>query len=197
MPGADKATRLRLLVALPSEARPLNALLGLSRDRHELQQRIYRGGGHLLLVSGIGRQAMLAGAEWLLEEPDSRQALWLNIGIAGHPHREIGEGVLVNKVHHGGVSLMIELPADPPCPCDPLITVDTPCTDYPEQALYDMEGWDFFRFLQENRLRGLGFKIVSDNLHHPVERLDADLVSELFTGQLETIRQVIDWAQDR
>ncbi len=182
---------LRLLVALPSEARPVNRLLGLQRDNRIAPQRVYAGNGHLLLVTGIGRGAMTEGLEWLLAQPRAREALWLNIGIAGHPHRRIGEGVLVDRVAHNGQQRPLALSFVPPCPAEQLITVDEPCLDYPQQALYDMECWDFFRGLDEQGLRGLAFKVVSDNREHPVERLNAKLVSQLIEGQLEMIGELI------
>ena len=187
--------QIRFVVALPSEAKPINHHFGLVRDNNAIGFSLYRNQGVALVISGVG--AMLSGqaTAWLrqqLPEP----ALWINAGIAGHAHLPVGQGLLASRITDktSGRAWLTHLPAATPCATGPLITCAEPETEYAESALYDMEAAGFYAAASAAAPahRILCFKIVSDNPQSPVHDVNRELITRLMTAHLAVIERLAD-----
>lgn len=182
---------LNFVVALQAEATPVIDYFGLRR-RTDRAFPVYENEKIALIVSGIGKVAAAAAAGYLHAQTGNHSCTgWLNIGIAGHGRRSIGDGVLVHKITDQitGRSWYPPLTFELPCASDDLITVDEPEAKYREHGLYDMEAAGFYatacRFATAELVHC--YKIVSDNLAIPTGAINATNVRTLIEQRLDTI----------
>ena len=190
---------LRLVVALPAEARPIAQALELTRFSGRGGYRIWESRQVWMVQSGVGREKAAAATRSLLElSPKAPDALWLNVGICGHGCRRVGELVAARWVLEAdtGKSWTMAVPDALTLPVVDLQTVDSPEGSYPEECGYDMEASGFVsaaRSFSENE-RIFVLKVVSDNKDTPARGLTArkveSLVAESLPGWLLAIRDV-------
>ena len=194
------SSRVNLVVALSCEARPLIQRFKLSQEKATAGFRLYGNkSGINLIMSGVGKLATATAMGFLAGRQESLQtagAAWLNIGIAGHGTREVGEGVLIHKVTDqlsGRVSYP-PMVLDMPCNSTSLITVDHPETAYTQDAAYDMEASAFVatatRFVTSELVHV--FKIISDNPRNPAELVSEQRIGELMEVQLDIIQCLVN-----
>ena len=190
---------LNLITALNCEAKPLIDFYRLSKVRSRPFD-YYSGSSETqlgqefsinLIVSGLGNLNMSTACGWLAAQTDQTQTLWLNIGTAGH--KELQTGTIV-RVHRAvdiatGKSHYPAMTAKWTGLSSALITYESACSDYPQDALVDMEGSAFFSsvglFASTELVQSL--KIVSDNETQSVGRLNAVLISQLIAPHTSTI----------
>ena len=186
---------IRLVVALPSEARPLIRRFGLARVEGG-EARVWRGGQTALVVSGIGRAAAASATASLGAAEPSGKAAWLNIGIGGHRTLPLGEVVLADEVIDGtgGPGWRSSPAFEPPCALATVTTVDRPETAYPQETVYEMEAAAFCaaaaRYTSPELIQVV--KVISDNAAAPPDRLTAGRVEELIQGRIETIALIVE-----
>ncbi|MFQ5995162.1 MAG: hypothetical protein ACE5K1_08690 [Acidiferrobacterales bacterium] len=186
---------IHFVVALPAEARPLI-------DRYRLRRRhavgpfpVYEAETTALIVSGVGKIAAAAATTYMHGLSGHPNDGWLNIGVAGHAERELGQAALAHRIidQATGRSWYPPLVFAAPCETDAVLTVDQPTQTYAQPALYDMEASGFWqtacRFSTAELVQCL--KIVSDNAAHPAVNVSADSVQALIEQQLESIECVV------
>lgn len=178
--------------ALPCEAKPLIHYYKLKKELACTAFTIYRNADITLTVTGIGQSAMAAGVAYTLAlYPAARLAILLNIGIAGHRYFELGTVFALEKITHQetGRSYYPQLVSSPPCATHPLITVARPQSDYPSDALYEMEAVAYYetaiRFSSSELIQCI--KIISDNTDHPATDIKPAQVSQWITDALPVI----------
>ena len=186
---------LRFVVALEAEARPLVDHYRLRRDPAVTAFKLFRRDDTALIVAGIGKVAAAAATSYLyLASGGERHAIWLNVGIAGHGSRHLGEALLAHKIvdRASAAAWYPPLAATPPCDTDLVTTVDRPELDYQAPGAFEMEAAAFYpiacRFASAELVHCL--KIVSDGPSEAVERLSLPKVSRLVADQLATVE---DW----
>ncbi|MFT4565004.1 MAG: adenosylhomocysteine nucleosidase [Gammaproteobacteria bacterium] len=184
--------RINIVVALPSEARPIIEHLSLRHERTVGGIKLYQFENVFLVVSGIGKtaSAMAVGFLAAMADPED-QHIWLNVGIAGHASLPIGTSIIAHTVtdHTTGRSLYPSIVFNLPCEGHPVRCFDEPSTDYPFAAICDMESAAFFaaasRFADIEFIQIL--KIVSDNSEGDMRALDRDTIVSLVKGRLEIL----------
>ncbi len=177
------------VVALPAEAKPLITHFGLEWQPPDDDFPIYRKGDITLIRSGVGKAAARQATRALLRFQQA-EAVWINLGIAGHASRPIGDMILAQRILDEASQQRWE-PApvpDPPCGLEPLTTVDRPEFDYRRPGAFDMEAAGFLSALDGG---GHCLKIISDNRHHPGYGIKAKQVSQLVQAQLGHIEQLM------
>ena len=168
-----------MVVAHALEAKALIPMLHLQPFQTTSRFVQYGNSNNLhLIVSGIGRAAMEAAITDLSQQQaneDGPRRAWVKIGLAGHSKAPQDSAWLGNKItcQESGVS------AYPPqliagIDSVAVITVDEPERTYPEDAAYEMEAFSFFEQATKYSTAELVqvFKIISDNLENPIEKLD-------------------------
>ncbi len=158
---------LHFVIALPAEAKPLRQALGLQRDPRCQDLALYRAGPLRLALSGPGRAAAAGAVARLGEEAGAEAALWLNLGIAGHPEQPLGALIRAAAVTCASVRLPLGVAPFADLPAADLYTLDRPRFDYRLPGLADLEGFGFAQALR-SRFPGaspLILKLVSDNRH--------------------------------
>jgi len=190
---------LNLIVALPSEARPLLSHFDLHQQQAPESFRLYVGAEVRLLLSGVGKNAAASAVEHLqMRFPET--ATWLNLGIAGHAHLPVGTPLLASKVTDAetGQTWEPSFPFVPPCATSELITVDRPETQYPEPCAYDMEASGFFQaargYAPADRIHCL--KIVSDTPSASHLHISGKMIGQLITGHLRLIDKLVSGPGD-
>ncbi len=188
---------LRFVVALEPEARPLIERYRLERDGEPAAFEIYRKEDVALVVSGIGKAAAAAATSFLYlaagAEPD---AVWLNVGIAGHGTRPVGEAVLAHRVHDraSGRSWYPPLVFQPPCATDQVTTVDRPEREMNTPGAFDMEASGFVatagRFASAELVHCL--KVVSDGPDSDLDRLTPRAARRLVGAQMPVVEAVAE-----
>lgn len=198
-PHRAKAPRSRvvLVVALRPEARPLIEHFGLARAGNDAPFGLFRGDDasvHLVL-SGPGRAAAAAAVAYAAASAPEDVA-WLNVGIAGHRELPVGDALLAHRIHDevAGTTWYPPLVFEPPCPTAGLRTVARPCSDYPTDDLYDMEGSAFYGVAARCSSHELVhcLKVVSDNCDRPSSRLTAARVTELIAAAVPLVSRLVD-----
>ena len=185
-----------LTVALPAESRPLIDFYRLKPRPAKGAFRIYRNESVALVVSGVGRIAA-AGATAYLHAltGEQRDCGWLNIGIAGHAERTVGEGVLASRITDmsTGISWVAAPLTDLTIATGPLVTVEVPEIHYPEPVMYDMEAAGFYA--TAIRCTSLSliqcYKVISDNRAVSTSTIGAQGVEQLIRGRLREIDRLI------
>ena len=164
---------VNFVVALPAEAKPIANHFGLRRQMPDEIFPLYRRGEISLVISGPGKVAAATATSWLFEHiGGQRNALWLNVGIAGHRDRPVGEALLAHRIldRASGRSWPVPLAVEPPLHRVPVITVDSPVTHYKAGHAFDMEAAGFFAAALPLSYPGRVqcIKVVSDNAANPL-----------------------------
>lgn len=183
---------VHLIVALPAEAKPLIAHYRLQRRAGEDAFAVFEQAGISLTVAGLGKLATAAAVAYthvLFGKP--RQAIWLNIGVAGHAHHPLGSVWLGHKITdaESGRSWFPAIAFKASCPSAEIRTVSRPETEYAGDCLYDMEAAAFFdaagRFSTLELIHSL--KAVSDNRDHAVCDIDPFRAAAWVEGMMDTV----------
>ncbi len=189
------SARLNLLVALPSEARPINQLLNLRRLQPDGDLPLYGREDIVLVLTGHGMQAAEAGVRYLHQCNQTNDACWLNIGIAGHAELPLGQAMIASEIiaPAAAKNWKLDYPMDLPCIQGTIQTVFQPVSDYPDQSAYDMEASGFvataLEYVPISKIHVL--KIISDNLDNPSHGINAKMVRTLIQGQSILIKQLV------
>ncbi len=187
---------IHFVVALPAEAGPLIERYRLQRRALRGDYPVYEGDDTALIVSGVGKVAAAAATACLHASTDGHgPGVWLNVGIAGHRQRRVGDGVLAHRVtdHQTQANWYPQLAFDPPCETADVLTVNTPEFRYTESSLYEMEAAGYYpsacRFTRLELVHC--FKVVSDNRAMSADTVSAKAIRSLIENQLEVIDHMI------
>ena len=183
---------LNLVVALPAEAKPIVAHYQLKRMQPEYGFPVYRREALSLVVSGVGKANSAAATAHLhAVNHFQKDEVWLNVGIAGHAHRSIGDVLLAHQIvdHASGQCWYPPLVMTQDIDTRKLLTLDRPSDGYPEEAMVDMEASGFIataqRFASSELVHCL--KVISDHSQQSVESLNAKRVQALMAVLPESI----------
>ena len=179
------------VVALPAEAKPLIAHFGLKRRQPDGDFPIYQNGATSLVRSGVGKEASKQATCFLLDNCNQQEEIiWINLGIAGHATRQIGDMILAACITDEDSQQQWKIPSslNPPCELDTLTTLTQPEFDYTRPGAFDMEAAGFLSALKGN---GYCLKIISDNSHRPGHGIKAKWVSQLINEQLNKIDELM------
>ncbi len=190
------ASLINLVVALPAEAKPIASRLGLERVHTQRIFPIYRRGHARLAVCAPGKINAAAATAYLgALSGGRRDAIWVNIGAAGHAHRHVGEVVLAHRITDTGSGRIWHpsLPPGEPFPSESLLTLDRPDLSYEQDSMVDMEASGFYatasRFSRVELVQVL--KVISDNRKHPAHGLSAKQVRGLMLDALAPLEALI------
>ncbi|MEN8175692.1 MAG: hypothetical protein ABFS23_08005 [Pseudomonadota bacterium] len=185
-------TLVHFVVALDAEAKPLIAWFGLKRQQPDKGFPVFRHAHVALVVSGPGKaNAAAATAHLHARCGFPRDALWLNIGIAGHGRNSPGDAFVVHGLGDAGSGRRWFPPqaVTAPWPGEILETRDAPADTYPAAGLVDMEAAGFYatacRFSTSELVQVI--KVVSDNPDIPAERLKPTDLPPLIGAQLDDL----------
>jgi hypothetical protein len=187
---------IRIVTALPAEARPLLRHFGLRARTPQGMFPVFEGEDMALVVCGAGKASAAAAVAHLHGVTGGRaDRVWLNLGVAGHPTHRPGEALLAHSIRDMATGRRWYPPQiiGASCPGAQLVSVDVPETRYPEDALYDMEAAGFYPTATRCATGELVqcLKIVSDNRQAPPGGLDAQAVEVLVAGQLDLIARLL------
>lgn len=188
---------INLVAALPAEARPIASRFGLERAQPDFGFPLYRRGHVALVVTGTGKIDAAAATGCLGAMGGCRrEAIWVNLGIAGHAERCVGEVLLADSITDAGSGRIWcpTLPQDRPCLTECLLTLDRPDTCYEGEGMLDMEASGFFptacRYSSVELVQVL--KVISDNRETAARGLSAKQVHRLMEGTLEILEALIE-----
>lgn len=195
MLGWAMKSRLNLVVAHKLEAQPLVAQFALKQI--SASPLVYENtSGLRLIVSGQGREASAAAVAQLFRvNGQDNAAAWLNIGIAGHQTKAVGEALLANKiVNCAGGSTIYPVPVCSGLLSGEVHTVDVPETSYPNNVAYEMEAAGFFAAAAPLTSIELVqcLKIISDNAQQGTDQVSKELVEEVISANAELVGQCIE-----
>lgn len=191
------ASSINLVTALPAEAKPIASRFGLERVSADRGFPVYRHQHTTLIVSAPGKINSAAATAYLGAVGGcAKDAIWVNIGVAGHAERQVGEVLLAHSITDAGSGRCWH-PAqrmDGHCPSDSLVTLDRPDLSYGRNAMVDMEAAGFYptacRFSPVELVQTL--KVVSDNRSETARGLSAKQVRRLLEGSLDTLETLIE-----
>lgn len=182
---------LYIVTALPCEAKPLIRHYHLHGRQRENGFRLYENERLRLIIAGVGKCAAAAACAYLQGAEPNIRHIWLNLGIAGHPHLSVGEAVLAHKLSDAasGRTWYPPLPFQPPCPTVELVSVDQAEHEYGGDSAYDMEAAGFYaaagRFNSHELVQV--FKVISDNRTDPATQVTAERAEALITARLDRL----------
>ncbi len=181
-----------LIVALAAEAAPLVEHYGLRAAPRAGAFSLYEGERMRLVISGIGKVHAAAATAYVHALDGARRnAAWLNVGIAGHAERPVGQLVAASRIVDAASGRSwYPPPLVDACPeRAELSTVDAPASEYPGDFVYDMEAAGFYAIDARASTSELvqSLKVISDNRDSPAEALDAGVVERLIAARLADI----------
>ncbi|TDI42537.1 MAG: hypothetical protein E2P02_12815 [Acidobacteria bacterium] len=186
---------IAFVTALASEARPL--IEHYRMERLEGAFPLFGSDGYRLVISGIGKVAAAAATGYLhARAGEARYGIFLNVGIAGHRTRTVGELVRAHTILDAATKdcYYPTLLGFKELESAAVTTVDTPELQFPADTLYDMEASAFYatalRFSTSELIQCL--KVVSDNRETATGAgggLSKEHVSELVATHLPIIDQ--------
>ena len=191
--GGPKINR-NFIVAHQQEARPIIEFYRLTKDVGHRAFTVYANDNVKLVISGEGKINCAAATTYCysLQSHSQVQAIWINLGIAGHAVHPIGSLWRINKVIDSSTSNIIfpiNILRSSSISGESLISVDQPETAYPLEVLYDMEASSFFqivsRFVSLEYINS--FKIVSDNITQPIDEFNRLHTSQMIESYIEII----------
>jgi len=195
-----KPSPVNLVVALPAEAKPIVAWLGLHR-RPQKGFALYQREQISLVVSGPGKVAAAAATGWLFAQTGCVEtAIWLNLGIAGHRNRPLGQAVLAARILDAGSGKSWDLPScsNPPAELETLVTLDRPGTHYHQGGAVEMEAAGFYatarHFSPLDRIHCL--KVISDNADNPATEINGRRVRQWVTAHMGTLERLLQRLED-
>ncbi|WP_244310895.1 hypothetical protein [Methylotuvimicrobium buryatense] len=196
------AANIFFAVALPCEAKPLVAHFGLKKDTAVRAFAMYRNESIYLTVTGPGKSAMAAGLAYTQAVSACLEnALFINVGVAGHRTHDIGSAWTINKVSDADTGRnYYPMPVyGLSCPATSLLTGSKPQFDYNHEHLCDMEASAFFetaaRFSTGELIQCL--KVVSDNRLEPGRNLDPKVVEQLIGNNIGLLGLLLDKLEER
>ena len=189
---------INIICALKHEARPIIDHFQLVHDGSATAFTTYRGKNEdiSLTITGVGKNAAAKGTRYAIDhyKPDISGA-WLNIGIAGHKRLAPGTPVLAGRitdaasgqVWHPNISFAVDLETLP------LVTVDQPQEDYPDDEMIDMEASGFYGSACRTGSRDLVhcLKIISDNTLNPPRNISKRTIFELVFENIAVIERLL------
>ncbi len=190
---------INILTALPCEARPLIEHYRLRGNGRHHAFRCYQNDDVQLIICGIGKLAAATATAYLAASEPQRNYAWLNLGIAGHATKSVGEVLLAHKLIDAATGQQsfpgIVIPT--PCASETLTTVDKPEQRYRESTMVDMEASGFYaaasRFQSCELIHAL--KIISDNQSHNTDNISEKSTTALINDNIITIESVINELQ--
>ena len=188
--------KLIIIIALLEEAKPFIKQFKLQKwDNSRL--RVYENGSILLVISGIGSDAITIAVGYAAALASSyRRLFWLNLGSAGHRNYQIGTVVLPAEVRDS-VSDLAFYPT-PLIPGnfkrDKLRTIKIPSQKYMQDTCFDMEGYGFCTAASKFSLSDYiqVIKIISDNEQKPVSELRKHTLSNAIASGAEEAINLIE-----
>lgn len=188
---------LTVMVALNCEAKPWIDFYGLKKVIEKPFSLYEKQGANIqIVITGIGALAVSTAVGWVAGVTSANERVWLNIGIAGHLDRPIGEIVRVNSYidasdlrrHYS--PLTAKWGGD----SDALMSVNAPSDNYPDQAMVDMEGVAFYKsagmFSSTELIESI--KVISDNQGNSVEGLNAGKITQLMHAHVAIVNTFAD-----
>ncbi|MCP4658903.1 MAG: hypothetical protein GY856_26120 [bacterium] len=186
---------LHFVVALQPEARPLIEHYGLQRELPAEAFKIFRRDDVALVVSGLGKAAAAAATAYLhLATGGLRNAAWLNVGIAGHGQRRVGEMILADEILDRASGACWQPPpvlgAD--CATDQVVTVDRVERRFRDGGAHEMEASGFYATALRFAVAELAqcCKIVSDGPAVAPESLSARRVAALIGENMDPLVRI-------
>ena len=188
---------LNLVVALPSEARPIIDYFRLMHRAFDpfglyadVDEKVW------LTLSGVGKTESEAATGYLADMSNSAgDAVWLNIGIAGHNDLSVGTCVIAHTVVDAITGLEKDLlfPIQPPIKTVTVKTMKKAVEDYPDGYVYDMEAAGFISSaLNHSPAEQIQIiKVISDNRLNPTSAISRNFVSRIIAEALPQIDHLI------
>ena len=194
--SAQKDPMLSIMVALNCEAKPWVDLYKLKKVVNTPFELYAREGVEIeIVVTGIGASVMSTAIGWLAGINRQRSGAWLNLGIAGHADKSLGELVRVHAFIDANDLKHYYPPLTAACKnqSEALLSVNIPTSTYPESAMVDMEGLAFYRsarmFSDSELIASL--KVVSDNQENSFEGLNAAKITALMQPHTDAVDKLI------
>lgn len=181
-----------IIVALKCEANPLIQHYGLKRLQGDKVFPVYGKDDIYLTVSGPGKIASAAATAFSRTLPDmQKNSAWLNLGIAGHKDRPVGQGLIASKISDAssGKNWYPPLVFDPPAELETLITVDNVEESFNTDAIYEMEASGYYETASRFSTAELihCYKVISDNKQSTTKDISAKTVSGLVENRMADI----------
>ena len=187
---------IRLVVALPAEAKSLISHFKLKPVREARGFKIYQKDDTVLIVSGVGKTAAAAATAYLQAWTGNQpNGAWINVGMAGHRDFLLGEGILAQRITDRATGETWYPPPviEVPSPRASVLTVDKVEEDFAEDWVFEMEAAGFYqtacRFATAELVQC--YKIVSDNGSVPPRWLSTGQVDELIESRSPEIDAVV------
>ena len=189
--------KINFVVALPCEAKPIISHFNLVK-RNSTLFKIYSNQDHSirLIISGVGYSASSRSTKQLASVSEaSISTAWLNIGIGGHKDLPLGTAILAHKITDPQMerSWFPQIVFDPQCLTASVKTFENPVFNYPNNDVVEMEASGFYSAAELYSTREMihCIKIISDNSQSPAGKITEDIVEELISRNLPTIKTLM------
>jgi len=188
------------VIAYSAEA---TALINYFRLEKQQQQEfpLYRADDISLVISGSGKSNAAAATAYLYGKTGfPSDAVWINLGIAGHTVDAPGSTSLASKVIDVATQrvLHLSLPDKPPWKTSALYTYDQPHRSHQgDKGVFDMEASGFAftarRFSQPQYVHCI--KVISDNQKTAISVPSSTTLEQWMLPQMSLLDDFLDLLQ--
>ena len=182
--------------ALYSEAKPIIEHFKLKQIENR-SYKIFKNEKFILIVTGIGKVEAAGAVGYIFGKFDNILS-FLNVGIAGHSHLEVGSFVLAHKISDNKRSIYPLILFDFEGISKQLITQDEIEKKYESDSLYDLEAYSALKtaskFLPFELVHSV--KIISDNKDVDSSTVSEKEVSSLISKNLLEIEKILKKLQE-
>ncbi len=193
---------MNIVTALQSEAQPLVDYFDLTGAQPDAPFQIYESEDLRLIISGPGKVAAASAVAYLAGSKQvPHPELWLNIGVAGHAERPVGEAILAGEVIDEATKEkwypqpVFDLELD----LETVRTVSRPVRTFTTDDAYDMEAAGFYdvalRFSTVERVHVM--KVVSDGRSRSPDDVTESDVKQLVSDRLEHVERVLQTCSEQ
>ena len=181
---------IHFIVATSSEARPIIDFYRLKK-KEVSNFVIYNNDAISLTISGIGKiNAAMSITHTFHEFNQQKNNVWINLGLAGHKNKKIGDIFLVDKIIDNETQekkypIIIDNCKIEQQSC---ITFNKENFNY-TKSLYDMEVSGFFFGCEKYTIKEFihSIKIISDNENKKITFSNKEVIKNLFIKRIEKI----------
>ena len=190
---------IRWVIALKPEAKKIIEKYNLVLCKKYSGFQVYckNDQDHWLIISGIGEKNIKRSISYLKEISDVKKwTIWINLGIAGNTDN-YGKLFVVDEINslsspiryfpHIGIKKNFNRKA--------LMSLESPCDNYSDNYLIDMEGYSFFENTHKLSNRELIYilKVVSDDRRHSIKNISKDIIYKLISNVNNEINIIISY----
>ncbi len=187
---------IHFIIATHSEARPIIDLFRLKKIKNQNKVSIYSNKNMSVTITGIGKVNSAVGViQTFYEVSQEMNNIWINLGLAGHKDKKIGEIFSVSKISdYENNKFFYPFINEFKIEYDECISLGKEKKEY-NQSIFDMESSGFYdaakKFSTKEFIQII--KVISDNESNSIEFEKKEKIYKLINKHKHKIFELCEY----